>query len=114
MTITKDTYYTAINVAGVIAKVSTRIYPDVLPEKCAYPAIVYSFKVTPIVGISGVKLGEDLEFPTSCWAESRALADGAADAIEAALSGTVFYVSGREDAYDPETGLFATVLTVTA
>lgn len=111
---TKDNYYTAINVAGVTAVVSTRIYPDVLPEKCSYPAIVYSFKVTPIMSISNVKLGEDLEFPTSCWAETRALADSAADAIEAALSGSAFLMAGREDAYDPETGLFATVLTITA
>lgn len=111
---TKDTYYLAINVAGVAAVVGTRIYPDVLPEKCVYPAIVYSFKVSPIMGISGNKLGEDLEFPTSCWAETRAAADAAADAVEAALSGTVFYVASREDAYDPETGLFATVLAVAA
>lgn len=111
---TKDNYYTAINVAGVTAIVSTRIYPDVLPEKCVYPAIVYSFRVTPIMSIGNIKLGEDLEFPTSCWAETRALADSAADALETALSGTAFHVSGREDAYDPETGLFATVLNVTA
>lgn len=111
---TKDTYYALINVAGVTALVGARIYPDVLPEKCSYPAIVYSFKVTPIMGISGAKLGEDVELPTSCWAETRASADACADAIETALSGKAFHVVGREDAYDPETGLFATVLTVTA
>lgn len=111
---TKDDYYTKLNVAGVTAAVSSRIYPDVLPEKCIYPAIVYSLRSTPILSISGAKLGEDIELPTSCWAETRASADTGADAVETALAGSIFHVAGREDAYDPETGLFATVLTVTA
>lgn len=110
----KSDYYSRINVAGVTAVVGARIYPDVLPEKCVYPAIVYGFKVKPIMSIGNVRLAEELEFQTSCWAETRAKADEAADAVEAAISGSIFSLSGREDAYDPETGLFATTLTVIA
>lgn len=110
----KTDYFALIHVAGVIAVVGERIYPDALPEKCVYPAIVYSQRTTPIMSISSVKLGEDVEMPTSCWAETRGEADEGADAIEAALSLSAFSIKGREDAYDPDTGLFATVLTVIA
>lgn len=111
---TKDDYFALLDVIGVAAVVGSRIYPDVLPEKCIYPAIVYSQRTTPIMSISNVKLGEDIEMPTSCWAETRAAADEGADAIEVALAGSAFYIKTREDAYDPEIGLFATVLTVSA
>lgn len=110
---TKTDYFALLDVAGVNAVVSDRIYPDVLPEDCTYPAIVYSYRSEPILSISGVKLGENVELPTSCWGNTRAQADQAADAVETALSGSNFFVTGREDAYDPETGLMATLLTVT-
>lgn len=111
----KTDFFALISVnAGVIAQVAARIYPDALPEKCTYPAIVFSARITPILSISNTKLAEDIEIPCACWAETRTAADAGADAVDAALAGSKFHISGREDAYDPETALYATALTVTA
>ena len=111
----KTDFFAIISVnAGVIAQVGTRVYPDALPEKCIYPAIVFSARIVPIISISGAKLAEDIEIPCTCWAETRTAADAGADAADAALAGSKFHISGREDAYDPETGLYGTALSINA
>ncbi len=109
-----DLYALLSGAAGVTAQVATRIYPDVLPEECAYPAIVFARQRTePIVGLSGQVFGSDIEMVIGCWAATRTAADAAAAAVETALAGTAFARTGREAAFDPETGLFATHLTAT-
>lgn len=105
----EDALYTLLSgAAGVTALVSTRIYPDVLPEECAYPAIAFARLTTePILGIGNQVFGTDVGLTIACWAQTRTRADAVAAAVEAALAGSAFLMRGREAAYDPETGLYA-------
>lgn len=109
----EDALYTLLSgAAGVTALVSTRIYPDVLPEDCAYPAVVFARQSTePYLGIGNQVFGTDVGLAIGCWATTRTSADAVAAAVEAALSGSAFLRRGRESAYDPETGLFAAQIT---
>ena len=110
----ESAFYQAINVAGITALVSTRIYPDALPEGCAYPAIVFTRESTEaIVTIGGVKLADDVTFTISAWAETRTAADAVADALEVALRAAGHGVTGRDGGFDSETGLLASTITAT-
>jgi hypothetical protein len=116
MTVESDFYTLLSGNAGVTARVGARIYPDVLPEECAYPAIVFARTRTdsePYLGLSGQSFGADVDLSVGCWGNTRTEADAAADAVDAALPGSEFRRIGRDAAADPETGLLATVLTVT-
>ncbi len=100
--------------AGVTALVSTRIYPDLLPENCAYPAIVFARSNTdPLIGISGQVFGTDIELSIGCWAATRTSADAVASAVEAAIAGSDFYRVTRSAVADPDSGLLGTNVTVT-
>ena len=113
MTVESDFYSLLSGNAGVTSKVSSRIYPDVLPENCTYPAIAFArVRTEPVLSISNVSFGADVDLSVGCWAKTRTAADEAATAVEAAISGTAFYRASRDAGYDPETGLFATTLTV--
>lgn len=112
MSAESDLYTLLSGAAGVTALVAARIYPDVLPEECAYPAIVFARQGTaPLVGLSGQVFGADIDLTIGCWAETRTQADAVAAAVEAALGGSAFTRSDRSAGYDPETGLFATTIT---
>ena len=114
MSVESDFYSLLSGNAGVTAQVSTRLYPDGLPEACAYPAIVFArARTEPTLGLSGQVFGDDVDLSVGCWAKTRTGADEAADAVEAALVGSTFARVSREAAMDPETGLLATILTVT-
>lgn len=99
--------------SGVTALVSTRIYPDAMPEGCVYPAVVFSRTGTePLASISNVSYGSDVTLTIGCWGKTRTSADAVASAIVSALNNTDFFLTGREAGFDNETGLFATILTV--
>lgn len=114
MSVESDFYGLLSGAGGVTALVSTRIYPDVLPEECVYPAIVFSRSRTDrIVSISGQFFGADVDITVGCWAKTRATADSVAAAVLAALPAGTWTTPGPEAAYDPETGLYATTLIFT-
>lgn len=114
MTVESDFYALLSANAGVTAQVSTRLYPDSLPEECAYPAIVFARASTdPLIGLSGQVFGADVALSVGCWAKTRTAADLAAVAVEAALVNSAFTRIARDAVMDPETGLLATILTVT-
>jgi len=105
--------YDSLNVAGVTALVSSRIYPDVLPEGCAYPAIVFARSGTdPIESINSIHYGDFVTFAVSIWSNTRATADAVADAVETALRVGGHQVTGRDSGYDSEVGLMASSITV--
>lgn len=108
----EDALYTLLSgAAGVTALVATRIYPDVLPEDCAYPAVVFARTGTETyVGIGNQVFGADVQLSIGCWGKTRTSVDAVAAAVEAALSGTAFLRTGRESAFDAETGLYAAQL----
>lgn len=99
--------------AGVTALVSTRIYPDVLPEECAYPALVFARAGTePIMTIHGARRGAFVDLSIACWARTRSSADAVAAAVIAAIVTTGDAPSGPEAGYDPDTGLYASTVGV--
>lgn len=114
MTVESDFYSLLSGAGGVTALVAARIYPDVLPEDCVYPAIVFARGRTDLVyGISGISFGGDVDMNVGCWAKTRGAADSVAAAVIAALTPGVWATPGQEAAYDPETGLYATTMVVT-
>ena len=99
---------------GVTALVSTRIYPDAMPEKTTYPAIVFArIGTEPLVLVHGASGYADMEFSIGCWGETRAAADAVASAVQTACATSTFSITGREAGFDPETGLVATTLSAT-
>lgn len=113
MTTETSLYSLLSNNAGVIAQVGTRIYPDAFPEDVTYPAIVFSRASTePVNGVSGVSFGADVEMSIGVWAKTRTDADAAAEAVEDSLPTSGFTLTARGGVYDPETGLFATNISV--
>lgn len=113
MTAETSFYSLLSGASGVTSLVSTRIYPDVLPEGCAYPAIVFARNRTdPVQSVSGQSFGADVDLAVGVWAKTRTSADTVAAAVIAAIGSSEFVLNGREAAFDPETGLFATTLSV--
>lgn len=114
MSVEDDFYSLLSGAGGLAALVSTRIYPDVLPEECVYPAIVFARARTELIyGLSGASFGGDVDLNVGCWAKTRGAVDAVAAAVLAALTPGVWVTPGPEAAYDPETGLYATTLVVT-
>lgn len=108
-----EVYSALSGYVGLTGIVSTRIYPDVLPEKCIYPAIVFSRESTnPIRSVSGHYFGADVELQVGCWGKSRSEADSAATQAEAALNAADLIPGGRASGYDPETDLYASIIKV--
>lgn len=114
MSVESDFYALMSGAVGVTAIVGARIYPDVLPENCVYPAVVFARSTTErIYGLSGNCFGGDVSLNVGCWAETRGVADSLAAAVIAALTPGVWITPGPEAAYDPDTGLYAALLVVT-
>ena len=105
----EEDFYTKISTSpGVTALVGDRIYPDALPEECAYPAVVFSRAgTTPIMTIDSVMHGEDVQIAVAVWANKRSEADEVADEVVIALAGSDFVYQSREAMYDPEVGMYA-------
>lgn len=106
--------YAALDVPAVNALVSSRIYPDALPEQCAYPAIVFArANTTPIVSLSSQHFADIVDIAISVWGKTRAQVDAVADAMQIALRTAGHAVTNREAGFDPETALVATTISVT-
>ncbi len=100
--------------AALVALVGDRIYPDVMPEGTAFPAIVFARTGTePTYSLAGALMCEDVSFVVGVWGTTRDSADDVADAIVAALHANGERMTAREPAFDPEVGLYATNITVT-
>lgn len=96
---------------GLTALVSTRIYPDVIPEDAAMPAVVTArIGTEPVIGIGGSKFGEFAQMTVSAWAPTRTLAESVGDQIAEALRVAGNPAGNRLGGYDEESGLFASTL----
>lgn len=99
--------------APLVALVSNRVYPDVLPEKAIYPAVVFSRERTdPIYSISNDYFGADVGLQIQCWGKTRTEADAVAVAVSDALVVAGIVPSGRSSGYDQETDLFASLIDI--
>lgn len=96
---------------GLTALVSTRIYPDIIPEDAILPAVVTARQGTePVIGIGGAQFGEFVQMIVSGWAPTRTLAESVGDQIAEALRVAGNPATNRSGGYDEETGFFAATL----
>lgn len=105
--------YTALNVAGVNALVSDRIYPDVIPQGKPLPAVVYSRAETEYLTTihSSIVIATTVNMEVYCMAQTKTGADLLADAVESALAAGQIRMTGRRPDFSEETETFATILT---
>lgn len=100
--------------AALTALVSTRIYPDAMPEETAMPAVVFARIATdPTYNISGTLLCEDVQMSIAGWAKTRGEADAIGVAVVAALAAHGETTTGRESGFDPDVGLYASTVATT-
>lgn len=91
-----------------------RIYPDLIPLASGTPAVAIARVDTEFVTtVKGAVLGSTSTLEATCIAQKRTQADGLADAVNAAAAAAGFVPVGRQGQMDPETDLWATVLTFT-
>jgi hypothetical protein len=113
----ETTFYAYLaGAAGVTAIVgagaSARIYPDVIPQDKALPAVAYARMVTEPVSTvhSGAQVAELVTMQAQCWAATRTAADALADAATAALAAQGEPPVARSVLFDDETGAFGTAV----
>ena len=111
MSIETDLYTTLANDAGVSALVSTRIYPNLVPESAANPCIDYStITETRMDTLSGVGDARRSTIQISCHADTYAAAKGLFEAVYSALEGDG-YLESAIDSYDPSTQTHSVYVT---
>lgn len=99
--------------AALTELVSTRIYPDVIAQGEALPAVAYTRSGTePVSVIHGAAAAEFVTLQIQCWAATRTAADAVADAVQAALAANGEDRLARGTLFDEETGSFGTALDV--
>jgi len=110
----ETTLYATLSAASAVtALVSTRIYPDVVPQEAAVPCIAFARIATEYVAtIHGAVVAQRVTLDISCMASTRASAETIANAVTNAATPAAFLLSGRRADFDPESGLWAAVLTV--
>ena len=75
------------NDAGVSALVSTRIYPDRLPQNVTYPAITYEMNFdSSFESMSGITGFAESFVEVVCWSTTRLQATATAEAVRLALT----------------------------
>lgn len=106
--------YSALSgLAGLTEIVSTRIYPDAIPEGKLLPAVVFMrASTTPTHTINGALICEDVRFSISSWAQTREQAEAVADQIDAALTSAGNPKADRSSGFDSDVGLFAVTTEV--
>lgn len=100
--------------APVAALVSTRVYPDLVPQDQALPAIGYArLSTEPVTTIhSSAPVMERVTLEVACMATTRAGADALATVSQTALAAAGFRAVDRRAEIDVEHSFTATVLTV--
>lgn len=99
--------------AGVTALVSTRIYPDAVPQEQALPSMAYARIETEYLStIHGSSLGQFGTFELVCMAEARDDADAIADAVAVVMGAQSWQLQSRRQEFDSDSNLWGTVLAV--
>lgn len=103
-----DLYSALTSRAGLTALVSTRIYPDAIPEGDALPVVVYQRSSTsPVTTIGSVTVAETVRFSVTAWSDTRASAESVADQVAAAMAAAGNPMVDRSAGFDAECGLYA-------
>jgi hypothetical protein len=97
--------------AGVTALVSTRIYPDLVPEEKNAPYIGFERVGTePITTIHGTILAQNARMLIACWATTRIAAEALADAVATAMQAAGYLYTARAAELDEATNRLAATL----
>jgi hypothetical protein len=112
-----DLYAVLSGAAGVTALVSTRIYPDVVPEEATLPAIAYQRTSTEYSTTihGGAPVAETPTIEITCVATTRPGANAVANAVIASLAGTDFVAVDQQAALDingSESDLYGAIVIV--
>lgn len=100
--------------AGLTALVSTRIYPDAIPEDKPLPAVVYSTESSvPEVCLNNSVAAEQSRFRIVGWGTTRTSAAAVGDQIITALRAAGVPEDNRFSGFDAEVGQFADVTEIT-
>ena len=106
-------YSTLSGAAGVTALVSTRIYPDVAPQEGSLPAITFERTGTEYHNtIHGTVIATVAAMDVWCMGATRASAEAVCDAVATAVRVAGFLTTGRRAEFDPESDLWAAVLSI--
>jgi hypothetical protein len=114
MSAESELYAALTGLPALTALVSTRIYPDAIPEDVTLPAVVTAREGTEhVTGISGAAFGEFAQMTVSAWAPTRTLAESIGNQIAEAMRLAGNPATDRAGSYDEEMGLFAVTLKTT-
>lgn len=113
-------YQALSGAAGIAALVSTRIYPLVLPQSVAYPAI--SYQRISNTGQMGTTALRESRWQVNCWALTYTAAQALAVAVKNALEEytatatapriKMALVVNELDDFDPEANIFRVIVDV--
>lgn len=114
MSVESTLYSTLSAAAGVSALVSSRIYPDVVPQEATLPCVAFARLDTLYENTihSAVPVIETATMEISCMAVTRIAADALCDAVLAAVGAAQFVPVGRRAEFDFDNQMYAAVLTV--
>lgn len=91
--------------------VSSRIYPDAIPEKQPLPAVVMSRNGGErFFGLDNSIHAERVRMRIVCWADTRGVADQVSAAIGAALLAAGYQPEIEDAAIDAEVGSYAGIV----
>ena len=95
-TVIEEALYSRLtNDAGVFALVGLRVYPQVIPQDAAYPAIAYE-RLTGehIRSLTGSSQAANPRYELTCWGATRNSAKSVSEAVRGCLDGYVGTVGG--------------------
>jgi len=114
MSAESDLYTVLAGYAPLTALVSTRIFPDAIPEDKALPAVVYSTEAAaPEWCLNNSLSATAYRFRIVGWGTTRTAAKAVGDAIAAALLASGVPHDNRFSGFDAEVGQFADVVEIT-
>ena len=114
MSAESDLYAVLAGYAPLTALVSTRIYPDAIPEDQALPAVVFSTEsATPEWCLNNSVAATPYRFRIAGWGTTRTSAKAVGDAVVAGLLATGVPYDNRFSGFDADVGQFADVVEIT-
>jgi hypothetical protein len=97
--------------SALTALVGNRIYPDVIAQGEALPALIYrKMGSDPYATLDGVVGITSYRFAVAAWAMKKDDAENVCDKVVAALAASVIPIEARMGDFDTEVGLFGAIV----
>ena len=111
MSAESEIYAAMIASTELAALVSTRIYPDSIPEECPLPALAFvRTGGEKFYGLDNTLHAERVRMRVVCWAETRTVANEVGDAVTDALVSAGLPPATPDADYAESVGEFASVI----